>query len=395
LRKNSLAVICTLVAFLVFGIPTLELSAVAANPIHVVSSIATGYNPFSMAYDSKDKVIFVANTGNGSSGTGSLTAVDATSYAVLSTIKIVGSPRDLVYNPSNDEVYVRSFKASMLTVISGATHAVLTRISSEDCFYALCYGGMAYDPANGNVYVADLQYHTVTVITTTNTETRIHVGNSPEKVAYNPATKNIYVVVGTCDKQCTALPPYVAVINSLTNTVVGNISLTGSSPDPCRACSIVYDPANSEMYVANDFGQVFAVSNQELVGAIHVSSCSSTCNNGIAYNPGNKEMYVSSDSDVAAISSSTNKVLKTIATPESNCGVSDFGFPCLALAYDSINQDIYIAGNTAYVISGASNTIVSQVKIGSGGSVIFDSVKGTMFETVRSVPGYVDVMSSG
>jgi hypothetical protein len=84
------------------------------------------------------------------------------------------------------------------------------------------------------------------------------------------------------------------------------------------------------------------------------------------------------------VSSSTDKVVATIPIPG--------GF---AFAIDPLNHDVYIAGSTIYVVSPETNAIVAKFSTGgAGGSAIYDPARGTMYVSVASVPGYVDVVSS-
>ncbi len=222
------------------------LNAKAATAISVTSTIPVGKNPSFMAYDSTDNKMFVV-------GTGSVTVINAATNAVLATIKVT-KPNDIIYNPTNDEIYVVSENLHVVA-ISGSTDKVAKSISVQvDDFYQ----DLAYDPANGNVYVADTNPGEVSVISSsTNTVvSTIKTGSDPQHLLFDPANNNIYVSVSTKTKT-----PYVDVISSSTNAIVGTISLTdgaGSYP----AAFFAYNPANQEMYLSDNTGNVYVLSSQ-------------------------------------------------------------------------------------------------------------------------------------
>jgi YVTN family beta-propeller protein len=65
----------------------------------------------------------------------------------------------------------------------------------------------------------------------------IPVGKGPQKVAFNPANNDIYVINGGSNT--------VSVINSSSNTVIKTIPV-GSNPN-----DMAFNPANNDIYVVN------------------------------------------------------------------------------------------------------------------------------------------------
>ena len=96
-----------------------------------------------------------------------------------------------------------------------------------------------FNPSNNNIYVANLNSNTVSVIdTTTNTVIdTIDVGVSPDAMDLNPSSGNLY----TADYNSNT----VSVIDTTTNTVIDTIPV-GNNPD-----AIEFNPSNNNMYVAN------------------------------------------------------------------------------------------------------------------------------------------------
>jgi YVTN family beta-propeller protein len=99
--------------------------------------------------------------------------------------------------------------------------------------------GVAFNPSNNDMYVANFGGSTVSVIdSSTNTVVdTIVVGPGPHSFAFNPSNNDMYVTISTSNT--------VSVIDSSTNEVVDTIPV-GAFP-----LGIAFNPRNNDMYVAN------------------------------------------------------------------------------------------------------------------------------------------------
>jgi len=99
--------------------------------------------------------------------------------------------------------------------------------------------GVAYDSANGRMYVANYGSNNVSVIRTSDNTViaTISVGTNPIGVAYDSANGRMYVANNGSNT--------VSVIRTSDNTVIATISV-GTGP-----YGVAYDSANGRMYVAN------------------------------------------------------------------------------------------------------------------------------------------------
>ena len=97
--------------------------------------------------------------------------------------------------------------------------------------------GVVYDSGMGEIFVANFNSSTVSVISdSTNTVTStISVGPEPQQLAYDSALGEVFVTEGYI----------VQVISDKTNTVVANIT-AGMGPS-----GIAYDSGKGELFVAN------------------------------------------------------------------------------------------------------------------------------------------------
>lgn len=342
-----------------------------ASAISVTTTIRVGTNPNFMAFDSIDNTMFVVNTGSGS-----VSAINAETNAIITTIKVT-KPNDIVYNSANDEVYVVS-ENTHVVAISGSTDKVVSKIFVPvDDFYQ----DLAYDPANGNVYVASTNSGVVSVInSSTNTViSKIKTGSEPQHLLFDPANDNIYVSVGTHSKS-----PYVDVISGSTNTVIATVTTTDAAgSDP--AAFLAYNPANQEVYQSDDIGNVFIISSSSntLVATLSLFSPASCCTLlTMTYNPSNLELYAAATGIAAWTISSSNSVVSTISLSGAN------GY----LAYDSVNNNVYAAGGTTYVLSGSS--VVAQFTVAAAGFDLFNPAGNNVYVSQTQSPGKVEVISS-
>jgi len=143
-------------------------------------------------------------------------------------------PWGIAYDPSNGYIYVANYGSGTVSVINGKNNTVIATIPvGSDPM------GVAYDSSNGYIYVANWYSGTVSVINGTTVIANILVVKGPEEgpgeVAYDPSNGYIYVTIYGSN--------LVSVING--TTVIANIPV-GIGP-----WGIAYDPSNGYIYVAN------------------------------------------------------------------------------------------------------------------------------------------------
>ncbi len=217
--------------------------------------------------------------------------------------------------------------------------------------------GIAFDPANNDIYVADFGSNTVSVISgATNTIiATIAVGTNPNQVAYDPFNHEIYV--------SNSGSTTVSAISSSTNTVVATIPVDPNPPPPggYGPYWLAFDPANNEMFVTNynfpSFSNTVSAieSNNVIVHTITVG----TNPIRLAYDPANGDMYVDdySSAQVSVIDSS-NTVIATINGLPGNPNT---------VGYDPANHNMYVSSNNSNsvtVISSALNMVVTTIGVG-------------------------------
>jgi YVTN family beta-propeller protein len=171
-----------------------EVSRISDLTDSVVQTIPVGYAPVGLAFDSEQDSIFVANEGSSNisviSGTthtvtttvslpeapllmafdrasdqvfgaetqGNVTVLDASTNTPVADIAAGNFPIDSAYDPVTGEMWVVNTNGNA-TIVSGATDGVLGSFDIP--------GGSEFvvaDPTTGDVYIADPQFGTITVI---------------------------------------------------------------------------------------------------------------------------------------------------------------------------------------------------------------------------------------
>jgi YVTN family beta-propeller protein len=249
-------------------------------------------------------------------------------------------------------------------------------------------GALAYDPAKGEIFAANFLNNTVSVISDSSNSlvATVKVGAEPVALAYDPARGEVFVANNNASS--------VSVISDTNNTVVATVT---ASPNPQ---SIAYDSGRGEIFVNGFYGCLSScVSRQPTISVI-----SDTRNNviatinygaygahqepgGLAYDSAKGEVFaVDTNGTVAVISDMNNTIAANIDVVNN----SGRAYPALlaGAAYDPSKGDVFVTGygyndtgNTVYVISDATNSVVANVTVGKGPpyAIAYDSGKGEVY----------------
>lgn len=278
-----------------------------SNNVSVISgtgavvTVAVGSAPGGVGYDPGNGDVYVAN-----SGSANVTALSGT--AVIAAIRVTANPSGVAYDPGNAYVYVSDLAQgggdSGVSVLSG------TRTVANITGFTGWAGtsGVAIDGANGDAYEAvTVPAGWVSVFSGTTWLRTIHTGeNTPDAVAYDPADGYVYVANEFSNN--------VTVISG--TTIVAAVGV-GNSPD-----CIGYDPTNQEIYVANwGSSSVTAISGTKVVASIPVGLRPV----GVAYDSGNGDLYVAnsgSDNVSIILAGASGPTLTGVSVNPSSDGVA-------------------------------------------------------------------------
>jgi len=265
---------------------------------------------------------------------------------------------------------------------------VLAYIQTSDCGDNVG----ALDPANGNLYVASLcgngTADLLGINGTSNTiVTRVPVGNASEAVAYD--SMNGFVYVAHWDNGVNA--GFVSVVNTSNNSVVTNVSIPTSY-------GLAYDPVNGDMYDAYADGgpnvDILSGTNNSIIGSLgqYLGVPTYDPSNGDFYSP---PEYGSSGCLCTPLlyvfSAASNAYVTYVPNPTETL-TGNFPSP----VFDPANGDLYQANidtNSVNVISGASNTVISTLSLGSTPTgITYDASNGNLYVALEQ-GGTLDVIS--
>jgi YVTN family beta-propeller protein len=149
----------------------------------------------------------------------------------------------LAYDMVNDTIYVDFFDsyrdAGGVAIVNATTFDVMQYLNPADFDVP---AGIAYDPTDHQVFVANLGDNTVTAIFTASLEApvSIGVGDRPRDVAFDPSDDGVFVTNEYADT--------VSVITGASDAVKATAGV-GLGP-----VGVIYDPDTNLVYVANSGG---------------------------------------------------------------------------------------------------------------------------------------------
>jgi DNA-binding beta-propeller fold protein YncE len=148
-------------------------------------------------------------------------------------------------------------------------------------------------------------------------------------LVYDSANGYIYVIV-TSSMCSGSFCNYVAVVNGATNKVVTKLTIVSANQN---LNSILFDPANSEVYVLSDNAQsvsfLTSIKGASILSTVQEASRLSN----LLYDPVSKNLIADGKNSIFVIDSTTNKIIKTVAVGTD--GVATVGF-------DPSNKVLYV-----------------------------------------------------
>lgn len=292
----------------------------AAGTVSVISSANTvtntltvGTNPDALVYDTSNHDIYVANRG-------SATVTPITSANVVGTAIGIGTstggPVALAFNPNNGYIYASDPAANLVSVINGATNALVATISVTSAPTTILFDG-----ADNDVYVIESTGSAVAYISGTTVSGTISVSSSPTAMALDANTNNLYVI----SPASSVLSEIAVSTNTVTHTAGVSSALSVAwFPSPSIDQIAVTSSASSGTVF------IFTASTLGSVGSVSVGSNPTAA----LVNDATGNLTVANNGSASAtIVSGLDAVLGAVTV--------DAG-PA-ALAMDGANGDIYVA----------------------------------------------------
>lgn len=226
-----------------------EVSVISGTSNIVTGTITVGTSPYGIALDSANGDLYVAN-----SGSSNVSVISGSTNAVVASLSVGSGPLMPAYDSSNQNIYVVENSAGYgnLTVINGRNNKVSTTILMGQNYP----DGLAFDGANGYLYVSDMGITVINGATNafvTNLTPAVTWGGYQTGGVYNPANGLIYLPSGNGGN---------ILVYDASDTLVGNLVLSGGRPGGA------YDSANGDLYMAGDGDDSLSIIVQGTVPAI-------------------------------------------------------------------------------------------------------------------------------
>jgi YVTN family beta-propeller protein len=272
-------------AYIPNGGDDLAIVDVATNTVTGTLTLPAGSGPAGVAFSLNGQRACIANYGGNT-----VSIVDVTNDAVLTTIPAGTSPQNAVFTADGSTLYVVSSGDNSVLVIDATTYTTEATITVGQ--FPI---GIALTPDGSALYVANSAFGatTVSVISTaTNTVTAtITVGDTPTDIRLSPDGSLAYVSNNVSNT--------VSVINTATNTVTATIPV-GSGPS-----NMAMHPDGSELYVSHSGDTFIAVVNTT-TNAVVDSIVDVQFALGLAITPDGTTLYALTPFFGAAIVASTS-----------------------------------------------------------------------------------------
>ncbi len=372
--------------------PTASVSDTGAS-----ASIALADNagPDGLVYDPQLEDIIVVNQGYSSTASTNVTDISVVNNAIVHWGPLADLPYGIAFGGPNDQAYVYDGQSGDLSILNATTeqveHQVFVGFSVIQ--HQWVGGAVAYDSANGTVYVdftpytvADADVAIVNVTTYAVTHLPTTDFDLPSGLAYDPTDQKVFVAnygEGT-----------VTILDASDGAVEGTVTV-GENP-----LGVLYDPDNDTVFVSNFGSDNVSVINAADSTIVKTSTPIDISNEplGLAYDPANGEVYVAeSDADYVANFSATTYALHA---PIYVSGTSHPQF----LAYNPVNETILltepwtiagVAGGELGFINATNGTYYGELVLGDDlGPVAWDSAVNMLFVS-GTYPGAVYELSTG
>ncbi|MHB8565774.1 MAG: hypothetical protein ACYC7D_06155 [Nitrososphaerales archaeon] len=286
----------------------------------------------------KQGTVYVANEYSGAF------VIKGSTLLNLKKSPIVGAGIQAAYDPSNKKAYFPY--NSEVTVLNTKKNKVVSTITGFNSAEAVLY-----DPSNNNVYVYGAGGDLYVINTATNAmSVELNLGilgftftyylQSSPIMAYSTSTNEIYLVDAPSSSCSSSCQGQIWVYDPAGNTT-SMISLP-TSGCPCYPASIGFDPANNNIYVGDiETGSIYVINSANTYSAT-LGGVGGDPKTSFAYNPSNQLLYVADNGN----SFGGYGYVITLSSSNSVGYINSIYFNQPSqLAYNTYNQMIYVVSH--------------------------------------------------
>lgn len=323
-------------------------------------NVNVGSNPLGIAYYPIDGCMYVTLERDGE-------VIKICNGAVVGDpIKVGGAPIDIAYNEADRKIYVTNAADDSVSVITPTASS--SRAVTKPLETVIPVGeeplGIAFNPANNNMYVTSRAGNSVSVLSGSAVLGTIPAPGTvdlfgPYGIAFNAQTQRMYVANQRGD----------STVSTLNDTTIEDTITAGAAPT-----GVAFEPLNNLMYVTNlQDGTVSVISGNTIVDTIEVGGNPF----GVATNTVNTKVYVTSgpDNNFVSVIDDGNVLTKTIEV-----GASPHG-----IAFNPSNNKMYVANyynDSISLIDVNTDTVTNTITgIRTPGSIAYNPVDNSMYVT--------------
>jgi YVTN family beta-propeller protein len=317
------------------------------------------------------------------------------------------------YDPETNEIFVESFYAGVIDVLSGSSNKVVATIDAGEYANTLtwdswsnniCFGlqtydevsianastdliqrtvgigfeplAMAADPVNGNLFVTGTNSTGAAWIAVLNGSSGV-LQNSfpfastwfpvagPNGIAYDPGNGQFYIPSIPLGNP-SPTRGNLTIVDAASMSIVRNVSLR------FPPSSIVYAPSDGEFYLGNQTGdnlRVFDPITDKLGRSVALPNTPMM----LAYDSVAQRIYVGIEGNVSVVSTVSNKTIATFPVLRNPSG----------LAFDPVDNDVYVSDyvwNNVSVVHATNYKVVANALLGTAPyNMAFDSANGDLY----------------
>ena len=284
----------------------------------------------------------------------------------------------VAFDPQNGNYYVAGgdTQGATVTVVSGSMSAIIDTIRIPSSNYSF-ESHIVFNPSNGYLYAVGYSSNVSVINAATNSfVTNIPIGGATFDLTVDNQSGNVYVTQSN--------PHGVAVVNGSSNEVISFIAISAATT------AIAYDSSSGYVYVGERYNYVAVVnpSSNTIVTQINLG-VQNGVTFGLAVDPASGKIYDtgSTPNGIQVISDKTNSVTGTI-TLNNSAGV---------LTFDPLNGYFYVAGEASGIVAivdGTSNVVVKYIFVVQNPTdVVYDGGNGNLYVS-ESGSGMITIVNS-
>jgi YVTN family beta-propeller protein len=373
-----------------------NLLVISAQSYSIEANLSVGYQAISMTYDAGTgevyagmglQSIFAKGT---TSGDYNVTVINGTNYNIS---EIATYPQIPVIYPSHVEIdsatgdliamgEAGAEPTSSVAAFDPTTGEAVWDDPPYELLSGPAYAGIALDPVNQRIYLANCVNETVSVL---DASSGIQVAQIPFPtvdgvcgfdgfLSYDPSTGN--VLIGTTQEALRVLNP--------TNNSLSNLTFTGGSP-----VGSVYVGASGTAWVLNYDTSSVAIlaSNDSAMQSLTSIGGGPTA---IAVDTTDGMIYAADSDNVSVVNATSHHLLGTVPV----------GYAPGDILFDPMTDDLFISNTNSdnvSVLSAASNTVVASIPVDPyPWGLTWDNTTDTVYVACMNLTlgeGYIDAIS--